>query len=98
MKHAFGGSEPFALGVEEELLLVAGEDGRPAEDGAEVLEQLSGDLHGELTSELHACEVEAVSPVVRTAGEGAAALARLRAAVIATGAAPRALGLSHDAQ
>jgi carboxylate-amine ligase len=93
MEHAFGEREPFALGIEEELLLVTGEDGRPAEDADEVLARLPGDVHGELTSELHACEVEAVSPVVRTAGEGAEALARLRAIVVATGAAPIGCGL-----
>jgi carboxylate-amine ligase len=91
-EHEFGSGEPFSVGVEEELLLVR-EDGRPADDADEVLERLPEDLPGKATSELHACEVEVVSPVARTVGEAIARLVALRAAVVDTGARPIGAGL-----
>jgi carboxylate-amine ligase len=90
-EHRFGAGEPFSIGVEEELILV-GEGGRLADDAERVLARLPGDLPGEAASELHACEVEVVSPVARTASEAVAALAAMRAAVVATGASPIGCG------
>jgi carboxylate-amine ligase len=92
MEHEFGSARPFSIGVEEELLLVAG-DGRPADDAEEVLGRLPAGLPGEATSELHACEVEIVSPPAATAAAAVGVLSELRAAVIATGAAPIGCGL-----
>ena len=93
MTHAFGTGEPFSVGVEEELLLVAGEDGRPADDADEVLERLPRDLPGEAMSELHACEVEVVSPAAATVAGAIRVVAELRAAVVGTGAAPIGCGV-----
>jgi carboxylate-amine ligase len=92
VEHEFGSGRPFSIGVEEELLLVAA-DGRPAEDAEEVLGRLPDDLPGEATSELHACEVEVVSPPATTVAEAVGVLSALRAAIIATGASPIGCGL-----
>ena len=92
-EHAFGSGEPFSLGVEEELLLVRPGDGRPADDGEEVLGRLPEDLPGDAASELHACEVEIATPVVANAREAVRVLGELRAAIVATGAAPIGCGL-----
>jgi glutamate---cysteine ligase / carboxylate-amine ligase len=90
--HAFGDGEPFSVGVEEELLLVVPGEGGPADHAEEVLERLPDDLPGEATSELHACEVEVVSPVSRHVAGAIDVLARLRAAVAATGASVAGCG------
>jgi glutamate---cysteine ligase / carboxylate-amine ligase len=96
VSHAFGSGAPFSVGVEEELLLVAA-DGRRADAGEEVLERLADDLPGEATSELHACEVEIVSPVARTVGAAVGVLGAMRAAVVATGVAPIGCGVQPAA-
>ena len=91
--HRFGDGDPFSLGVEEELLLVDPRDGRPADAGEEVLERLPKGLPGDTASELHACEVEIATPIVRTVAEGVRALGELRAAIVATGASPIGCGV-----
>jgi carboxylate-amine ligase len=96
VEHQFGSGRPFSIGVEEELLLVA-PDGRPAEDGEEVLSRLPAGLPGEVASELHACEVEVISPPAATAAEAVGVLTGLRAALVATGASPIGCGLQPGA-
>jgi carboxylate-amine ligase len=84
-QHAFGAAAPFSLGVEEELFLVDPATGAQIDASHAVLERL-GDVDGSVERELHACQVELITGVCRTAGEAAGALHGLRAAVRATGA------------
>ncbi len=83
--HRFGSADPYSLGVEEELFLVDPETGRQANASAAVLERL-GPVEGHVEPELHACHVELITPICRNAAEAAGMLARLRRAVLATGA------------
>lgn len=83
--HRFGSAAPYSLGVEEELFLVDPVTGRQANASAAVLERL-GPVVGSVERELHACHVELITPICRDVGEAARMLARLRGAVLATGA------------
>ncbi len=82
---AFGSREPFSVGVEEELFLVDPFTGRQTNASAAVLARL-GPLDGEVERELHACQVELITDVCRTASEAAGKLARPARAVARTGA------------
>lgn len=82
----FGSGDPFTLGVEEELFLVDPVTGGQANASAAVLERLGSDLPGTVAQELHACQVELITPVTARTSEAVDALAALRRAVIATGA------------
>ena len=83
-EHAFGSGRPFSLGVEEELFVVDPVTGRQANSSAAVIERLKpvrGDVTpvgGDVTQELHACEVELISEVHRTVGEAVGALRAMR--------------------
>jgi carboxylate-amine ligase len=83
--HSFGSGRPFSIGVEEELFVVDPVTGRQANSSGAVLERL-GDTCGSVAQELHACEVELITEVHRTAGEAVTALASMRRAVSGTGA------------
>jgi carboxylate-amine ligase len=80
----FGSSEPFTVGVEEELFLVDPVTGRQANASDAVMERL-GPVQGTVERELHACQVELITDVCRRAGEAVATLEGLRRAVLATG-------------
>lgn len=82
---AFGSGEPFSVGVEEELFLVDPISGRQANASAAVQERL-GPVHGTIERELHACQIELITDVCRSAGEAGSALRDLRRAVLETGA------------
>jgi carboxylate-amine ligase len=82
---AFGSGEPFTVGVEEELFLVDPVTGRQTNASAAVQERL-GPVDGTVERELHACQVELITDVCRSAGEAAGTLGGLRRAVLATGA------------
>jgi carboxylate-amine ligase len=82
---AFGTDEPFTVGVEEELFLVDPVTGRQANSSAAVRARL-GELDGRAERELHACQIELITDVCRSAGQAVAALGGLRRAVLATGA------------
>jgi carboxylate-amine ligase len=82
--HRFGSSEPFSIGVEEELFLVDPLTGRPMNTSAAVLQRL-GEVHGTVKQELHACQVELITDVCAGARESAVALAQMRRAVLDTG-------------
>jgi carboxylate-amine ligase len=84
-RNAFGTGEPFSVGVEEELFLVDPVTGRQANSSKAVLERL-GPVDGSVERELHACQVELITDVCRSAGEAVGTLGGLRRAVIATGA------------
>ncbi len=82
---AFGGGEPFTVGVEEELFLVDPVTGRQANASTAVLDRL-GPVLGTVERELHACQIELITDVCHTAGEAASMLRQLRGAVLETGA------------
>jgi carboxylate-amine ligase len=82
---AFGTGEPFTVGVEEELFLVDPVTGRQANSSASVRARL-GELDGRVERELHACQIELITDVCRSASEAVGALGGLRRAVLATGA------------
>jgi glutamate---cysteine ligase / carboxylate-amine ligase len=82
---AFGSQAPFTVGVEEELFLVDPVTGRQANSSAAVLERLEP-VRGTVERELHACQMELISDVCRSAGEAVRTLGGLRRAVLTTGA------------
>ncbi len=81
----FGQAEPFALGVEEELFLADPEDGRLLNARERVLDGTEEPERGEITGEVHACEVELITDICRTAAEATDVLMALRRTVLATG-------------
>jgi glutamate---cysteine ligase / carboxylate-amine ligase len=83
--NAFGAGDPFSVGVEEELFLVDPVTGRQANASKAVLERL-GPVDGTVERELHACQIELITDVCRSAGEAVGTLGGLRRAVVATGA------------
>ncbi|HEY4996762.1 MAG TPA: glutamate-cysteine ligase family protein, partial [Solirubrobacteraceae bacterium] len=82
---SFGSERPFSVGVEEELFLVDPVTGSQANASSAVQARL-GPVKGTVERELHACQVELITDVCRSAGEAVQTLSELRAAVIATGA------------
>lgn len=84
-ENEFGSREPFTVGVEEELFLVDPVTGRQTNASTAVQQRL-GPVNGTVERELHACQVELITDVCRSAGEAAGTLAGLRHAVVATGA------------
>jgi carboxylate-amine ligase len=85
MENRFGSGESFSLGVEEELFLVDPVTGRQVNASKAVQARL-GPVRGAVERELHACQVELISEVCRTAGEALEQLAGMRGAVVETGA------------
>jgi hypothetical protein len=81
----FGSGEPFSVGVEEELFLVDPISGRQANSSAAVRDRL-GPVHGTIERELHACQMELITDVCRSADEAVGQLSGLRRAVLETGA------------
>jgi carboxylate-amine ligase len=85
VEHAFGTSEPFTLGIEEELLLVDRETRRLAPVAADVLAAM--DAHERHAShEVYAASIELRSPPRLDAEDAARELAALRAAARDAGA------------
>ncbi len=83
--NVFGSGKPFTIGVEEELFLVDPVTGRQANASAAVQARL-GPVEGTVERELHACQVELITDVCRSAREAVGTLGGLRRAVLATGA------------
>ena len=81
---AFGSERPFSVGIEEELFLVDPLSGALINSSAAVVERV-GDTMGGIERELHACQVELISPVSATATEATQALGQMRRALIDTG-------------
>lgn len=92
----FGAAPPFALGVEEELLLV-GPDNRLADQGAEVAREAEPD-DGEITGELFQAMLESRSKISRSAGEAMDALRSVRGELVESGARIMGVGVHPDAQ
>lgn len=80
----FGSEAAFALGVEEELLLV-GADNELADRSAQVLREAEPE-EGEIAGELFQAMVEARSEVSANAGEAVAALREVRRELLDSGA------------
>jgi carboxylate-amine ligase len=82
---AFGTGIPYSLGVEEELFLVDPADGRQLDARERVLDQVAEPKRGEITGEVHACQIELITDVCATSAEAVEVLADLRRTVLATG-------------
>lgn len=95
--HKFGNTEPYSLGVEEELFLVDPVSGQQTNTSREVLARV-GDVVGTVERELHACEIELITGVHATAGQAAEEIRGLRRAVTATGAGILGSGTHPSAQ
>ena len=92
MEHAFGASEPFTLGIEEELLLVDRETRRLAPVAADVLAAM--EAHERAAShEVYAASIELRSPPRLDAEDAAREVAGLRAAARTAGATLIGAGL-----
>jgi carboxylate-amine ligase len=85
------GAHPFALGVEEELLLVDARTHLLAHVAPRILDGVEG-----MQPDLYLALVESASPVVRDAHEGVAALAAMRAEARAAGATLLGAGIHPD--
>lgn len=85
-EHAFGSSDPYTVGVEEELFLCDPVTGAQINVSGAVLERVESAAGGSVERELHACQIELISPVARNVGEAVQALSALREAVLETGA------------
>jgi carboxylate-amine ligase len=82
------GVAPFALGVEEELLLVDAETHLLAHDAERVIAEVEG-----LKPDVYSALVESVSPISRDVGEAVGALSRTRAHAREAGATLIGAGL-----
>jgi carboxylate-amine ligase len=92
MRHAFGSSAPFTLGIEEELLLVDPETHRLAPVAQDVLPRV--DLPATLVAhEAYAAQLELRTPICGDAAEALDALERARAAARAAGATLMGAGI-----
>jgi glutamate---cysteine ligase / carboxylate-amine ligase len=94
--HRFGSSEPFSVGVEEELFLVDPLTGRQTNTSEAVLKRL-GEVEGTIERELHACQVELITNVHTTVREAVRAVGEMRRAVLQTGAGILASGTHPSA-
>jgi carboxylate-amine ligase len=90
--HAFGREAPFALGVEEELLLIDPVTRQPANVASELLARVMP-AAGAIAPDVYEALIECSTPVVRSAPEGAAALAARRDELQAAGATLMGAGL-----
>ena len=95
MEHAFGREAPFALGVEEELLLVDPETLALRHHASELLDRV-GEQGGRVKHDVYEALVETASPISRRAGEAAGALGTLRAALREGGATLIGSGIHPD--
>jgi glutamate---cysteine ligase / carboxylate-amine ligase len=84
-QHAFGSSDPYTVGVEEELFLCDPVTGSQINASGAVLERAEPDA-GRIERELHACQIELISDISSNVGEAIGTLSALRATVLGTGA------------
>jgi glutamate---cysteine ligase / carboxylate-amine ligase len=83
--HAFGSTEPYTVGVEEELFLADPVTGAQTNASTAVLERV-GTGTGTVERELHACQIELISPVCSDVAGAVESLSELRRDVLGTGA------------
>jgi carboxylate-amine ligase len=95
VEHHFGEAADFALGIEEELLLVDPETFRPANVASDIIAALTPE-HGELMNDVYEALIESVTPVVRSAPEGVEVLTEQREQLHAAGATFIGGGLHPD--
>src|ERR1051325_68059 len=82
LDHAFGASDAYTLGVEEEYMLLDGETFDLVQHIDTVLAAVAGDeLEPRINAELMQSVLEVATPVCRTPGDIEAQLRRLRAYV-----------------
>src|SRR5919199_6257202 len=82
LDHAFGQSDPFTLGVEEEYMLLDGETFDLVQHIDTVLNAISGhELETQINPELMQSVLEIATPVCRTPADVHEELRRLRAYV-----------------
>ena len=81
LDHAFGKSDPYTLGVEEEYQLLDPETWDLVQHIDSVLAAVEADHEGRLHAELMQSVLEVTTPVCRTAGDVMNSLAQLRAYV-----------------
>ena len=96
MEHLFGRAAPFALGVEEELLLVDAGTKELAHVSSRLMPELEA-RDGTLMHDVYEALVESASPISRNAIEGVRTLEALRAEVRAKGATPIGAGIHPGA-
>ena len=96
MEHHFGEAPDFALGIEEELLLVDELTLRPATSRSDLVARLEPE-QGTITNDLYEALIETSTPVVRSAPEGVEHLASHRELLREQGAAFIGGGLHPDA-
>src|SRR5436309_15361422 len=83
LDHAFGQSDPYTLGVEEEYMLLDGETFDLVQHVETVLAAVAGhELGMRVNAELMQSVLEIATPVCRTAGDVAIELQTLRGYVI----------------
>jgi carboxylate-amine ligase len=82
--HRFGVSPPLTIGVEEELLLVDGEQ-RLVPDAERVIESLDAAAREVVSTEIFAAQIELKTGICGAPGAAATELGDLRTAVRATG-------------
>ncbi|MEA2247808.1 MAG: glutamate---cysteine ligase / carboxylate-amine ligase [Solirubrobacteraceae bacterium] len=93
----FGAGPSFALGVEDELLLVDPRTHALSHTAVEVLERMAVPPgEGTAKPDTYAAMVELTTPISRTAGEAVAALDRLRARVRGAGGTVIGAGVHPD--
>jgi glutamate---cysteine ligase / carboxylate-amine ligase len=81
----FGEGEAYSVGVEEELFLVDPANGRQLDAREQVLDRVADPGRGEITGEVHACQIELITDVCATSADAVDVLADLRRTVLATG-------------
>jgi carboxylate-amine ligase len=95
VEHHFGEAADFALGIEEELLLVDAETFRPANVASEIIASLQPE-RSELMNDVYEALIESVTPVVRSAPEGVEVLTAQRERLHQAGATFIGGGLHPD--
>ena len=96
MEHHFGEAPDFALGIEEELLLVDERTFRPANIASDLVARVEPE-HGAIENDLYEALIETSTPVVRSAPEGVEHLASHRELLRELGAAFIGCGVHPDA-
>jgi carboxylate-amine ligase len=96
MEHRFGRSAPFALGVEEELLLVQEAPPHRLDHRASEFVERVGSPH--VKPDVYEAMVELASPICRDAAEAGAELERLRGGLRDAGGTPAGGGLHPEAE
>jgi carboxylate-amine ligase len=95
MEHAFGRGPSYALGMEEELLLVDPAGHALAPHASELIPRVRPPV-GEVKFDVYEALVETATPIVRSAPEGATQLGELRAALRAAGATLLGAGIHPE--